>query len=244
MLLMNMEKGSFFLGQNFLSDIELYYSTNFSNDRNSIILLNEEARHIAQVMRHQVGDEIFVTNGAGSIFKVRISEIGKEHVAANILSEIKYKNKLENVFVCIPIIKNFDRLEFAIEKCVELGITNFTFYKAERSFNKNPKLERWEKIATAAMKQSLRSFLPKLEFVKDINKMIDTDIILFDQKSKRHFSDWKLPNGKCSFIFGPEGGFSDNEMKQLGNSTKLKLAENRLRSETAIITFAAQLSAL
>ncbi len=239
---MNLEKGSFFLEQNFLSDIELYYSTAFSNDNKSIIILKEEARHINKVMRHSIGDEIYITNGKGSIYKVVISKVGKEYVTTNIKTEIKYINKFKNIFVCIPIIKNFDRLEFAVEKSVELGITNIIFYKAERSFPKNPKLERWQKIAVAAMKQSLRSFEPKLVFIEKLTELKDKNIVIFDQNSQNKLSRWKNITTDTYFVFGPEGGFTKKEFDQFENSTKLKLAENRLRSETSIITFASQLS--
>ena len=242
MLLTNLEKESFFLEQNFLSDIELYFSTNFSDDKKSIILIEEEANHIIRVMRHSVGNEIYVTNGNGSIFKVKITDIGKKYVATNIVTEIKYINKFQNIFVCIPIIKNFDRLEFALEKCVELGITNLIFYKAERSFPKNPKLERWQKIAVAAMKQSLRSFEPKLVFVKNLKNLHSKNFAIFDQNNKNKLNDWKIKTDKTYFVFGPEGGFTENEMKLFENSEKLRLTNNRLRSETAIITFASQLS--
>jgi len=230
------------LEQNFLSDIELYFSTSFSEDNKSIIVLGEEARHISKVMRHQIGEMIYITNGKGSVYNVEISEIGKDYVAANIKNEIKYVNRFANIFVCIPIIKNFDRLEFAIEKSVELGITNLIFYKAERSFPKNPKLIRWQKIADAAMKQSLQSFKPNLKYIEKLYEFAGKNIVIFDQNSKNKLSGWEIKSIDTYFIFGPEGGFTEKEFKQFGNATKLRLTGNRLRSETAVVTFASQLA--
>jgi len=239
---MNMEKESFWLEQNFLSDIELYYSTTFSEDKNSLLILGEETRHISKVMRHKVGDEIFITDGTGSIYKAKISETKKEFVAANILSTLKYKNEYENIFVCIPLIKNFDRLEFALEKCVELGITNFIFYKAKRSAPKSAKLDRWQKIAVAAMKQSLRSFLPSLSYIENLSELSGKEIVIFDQNSKKSLRNGKISKSAAYFVFGPEGGFTENELKQFKSAATLRLTGNRLRTETAIVTFASQLA--
>ena len=128
-------------------------------------------------------------------------------------------------------------------KSIELGITNFIVYKAERSIAKRNKIERWNKIALAAMKQSLRSFLPKIEFAKSVIEIdkFEGDKILFDQLFSDSINNYakNLSSGTLSsnqyFIFGPEGGLTENEIHSFKNPQRLKLSSNRLRSESAIV---------
>ncbi|NOX19360.1 MAG: 16S rRNA (uracil(1498)-N(3))-methyltransferase [Chlorobi bacterium] len=234
--------------RDFLSNVELYFSENISEKSGKIYITGNEARHIIRVMRHDEGDEIFITAGKGKIYRTKITGLGKDEIVSEIIEEKEYENNLENVSLCIPILKNFDRLEFALEKSVELGITNFIIYRAKRSGPKNPKLERWQKILTAAMKQSLRSYLPKISFVEDISELKDENIIVFDQKYEEAFTSWIARRNtlteKTFFVFGPEGGLTEEEITGFSNLTTLKLTSNRLRSETAIITFSVAISLL
>ena len=240
---------------NFLSEVELYY-TNKLIVGNHIPIENEECHHISNVMRHNVGDSIYVTDGFGTIYKSSISSIEKKKVVADIIESTKYENKLAGIWFCIPRLKSADRFEYALEKAVELGITNFIVFDSTRTVAKGEKIERWEKILIAAMKQSLRAWLPKVSYVKNISeifKLAGTKI-LFDQNANQTLNSF-LPiiNSKFAisnyfFIFGPEGGFTEDE---LGLSTeggmenselRIRLTENRLRSETAIVTAASLLS--
>lgn len=88
------------------------------------------------------------------------------------------------------------------------------------------------------MKQSLRAFLPKIIFLKSIEELITStaEIILFDQLSELKIKDFQFDQNKnYLFIFGPEGGFSQKEYSTFEDVKKINLAQNRLRSETAII---------
>ena len=148
----------------------------------------------------------------------------------------------------IPTLKISDRFETAIEKCVELGISNFNIFFAERSSIKREKIDRWQKIANSAMKQSLRSFLPKIECFKSIEKLNKDSVkLIFDQKAEKSLSEFLQSydfstNSKIEFIFGPEGGLTEKETGNVENSILLKLSHNRLRAETAVITAAAILN--
>ncbi len=234
--------------RDFLSDVELYFSEHISQSSGKIYISGDEARHIVRVMRHSEGDQIFVTAGKGKFYRTKITGIGKNEIVADIINIKGYDDKFKNIYFCIPILKNFDRLEFALEKSVELGVTNFIIYRAKRSGPKNPKLERWQKIVTAAMKQSLRSYLPEISYRENLSDLQNERIIFFDQNADEKTFDWLENNVKNNllektfFVFGPEGGLTEDEMKNFPTSKKLQLTKNRLRSETAIITFAALLN--
>ena len=227
----------------YLSDIELYYSPPGHNGK-EITLTGDEYKHAFKVMRHRPGDELFVTNGNGEIFDCRIKLIEKDIILLSPEKIHIYKNEFENIFFCLPKLKNPERLEFALEKCTELGITNFFIFESERTISKSSRLERWNKIVLSAMKQSLRSFLPKISEIKSLSLLKDYngEKIIFEQKAESYFANFKINSGKkYYFLFGPEGGFTDDELMLLGSVHIYKLAENRLRSETAIVKCASML---
>lgn len=239
-----MEKENLYLQQDFLSDIELYYSPEDNFTKDKIVVVGDEVKHISQVMRHTKGDIIFITNGMGKIFKAKIFDFPKNAVVCDIIEIFNYSNMLDNICFCIPRLKSQERFDFAVEKCIELGITNFIIYDAERSVARGEKLEKWNKQAVAAMKQSLRSFRPKIEYAKSIGNIskMEGEKFWFDQKAETLFTDIvtkiKVEKGIKYFIFGPEGGFSEKEKELLEHHKTLKLTENRLRAETAVMSAA------
>ncbi|MGK9475976.1 RsmE family RNA methyltransferase [Melioribacter sp. OK-6-Me] len=230
----------------YLTDVELYYSEIVETD-NSLILTSDESHHLINVMRHKIGDEIFVTDGNGNIYLTTISNISKREVSVDIKQKYSYPNILKNITFCIPRLRNSERFEFALEKSIELGITNFIIFESERTVARGEKLTRWNKIALAAMKQSLRCWKPIINYFESLNEIIiHGEIVVFDQKGNIPLEDFINNNfdlnRNYSFVFGPEGGFEKREIDRLGNTIILRLTENRLRSETAIISAAAVLA--
>ena len=226
------------------SNTEFYYTSPELISDSSLIIIEDEAKHITKVMRHSINDEIFVTDGKGNVYKSIINNVTKKEVIAEIKEKFVQTNKLKNVTFCIPILKSQDRFEFALEKCVELGITNFLIFSAKKSYKRGVKLERWNKILLAAMKQSLLSHKPNINYsdslFNDISR--ETNIFIFEQNSEETISNYfnnetninKLLNKKSFFIFGPEGGLTKEELNIEG-SIKLQLTKNRLRAETAVV---------
>lgn len=229
----------------YLSNIELYYSSQLKNKNEIIISEADDFKHIVKVMRHSIDDEVYVTNGEGKIFKCKIFKINKDSLTTVIEETFEYDNILSNIIFCIPKLKSHDRFEFALEKCVELGITSFIIFDSERTISKGNKVERWNKILISAMKQSLRSYLPKicvLNSLEEINNLIGEKIV-FEQNSNQIFDNKNLEReNKYYFIFGPEGGLSEKELNQFNVNEKYKLASNRLRTETSIIKCASLLN--
>lgn len=221
-----------------LSNIELYYSLPENTEEGSVKIVDEECYHIVKVMRHTAGDELYVTNGKGKIFMTEITHIEKEIVTAQILETFTYANKNENKIFCIPRLKSPERFEFALEKSVELGITNFIVFESKRTIAKGAKLERWNKILLSAMKQSLRSFLPEVSFMKSVKEILmkDGEKIVLEQNSKNNLNDFIfLPDKKYFFIFGPEGGLDESELALFNENDFFEINEHRLRSETAVL---------
>jgi len=230
------------LKESYFTDVELYYSE-FVNTDKSLILTSYESHHLINVMRHRIGDEVYVTDGNGNIYLTIISHISKLEVNVDIKQKYFYPNLLKNITFCIPRLKNSERFEFALEKSIELGITNFIIFESQRTVARGDKLERWNKIALAAMKQSLRCWKPFINYFESLSEIIfHGEIIVLDQKGKISLQDYLNNNFDINrnyfFVFGPEGGLEKGEIDRLGNTVILRLTENRLRSETAIISAA------
>jgi len=229
----------------YLSNIELYFCSSVSKDKKSFQLTDEELHHSTNVMRNKTGDSIFATDGKGKIYEGIITSVDKKYILADIVKYSSYKNRLKNFAFCIPNLRNPDRFKFAIEKCVELGITNFVLFNSERSVSKSFNTDRINKILLSAMKQSLQSYLPKVEIYESVLKFGEVkDVkVLFEQNSENKLANQVFDETMNYYmIFGPEGGFSEKEMLQINPTLVLNLAENRLRSETAIIKAASLIS--
>jgi 16S rRNA (uracil1498-N3)-methyltransferase len=227
----------------YFSNIELYYSP-LGLVNNELHIQGEDFHHIIKVMRHSEGDSIFITDGKGNIFEAEIMEVDKSFLSAKAINSYHYKNKTINSFFCIPKLRNSDRFEFALEKCVELGITNFIIFESRRTVAKGEKTDRWNKILVSAMKQSLRCHVPNLKVVNSVKEIfaLNGGKIGFEQNSSNTFANLKIiPDINYYFIFGPEGGLDHNELELFNPENIYNLAENRLRTETAIIKAASLL---
>lgn len=227
-----------------LSNIELFYTDKLSGDGTAVID-GDEFIHLIKVMRHRSGDVVFFTNGKGKLFNGIIDNIGSQSAKISIIKKRIFRNEKENICFCIPKLKNPSRFEFALEKSAELGITSFIIIETARTISKSNKMERWQSILLSAMKQSLRTYLPKILNVMTLENLVETgtNFIVFDQSGEKifnqqiHLDDKK----KYHFVFGPEGGLSGEELKLFHPENIYSLSTSRLRTETAIIKCAALL---
>ncbi|MGE5363886.1 MAG: RsmE family RNA methyltransferase [Bacteroidota bacterium] len=228
----------------FLSNTELYYGT-VDVESSALVISTEEFHHLSRVMRHRTGDEIFVTDGNGSIYSTVLSETDKDRAIVEIKERISYDNPLRNITFCICRLKNPDRFEFALEKLTELGITDIIVYDSENTVSKTDKKERWEKLILSAMKQSLRSYLPDIKYRSSIDDIISLNgnHIIFEQNAEEKLTSFVFNKSDHYYlIFGPEGGLTDKEIGKVKKEHQLRLTNNRLRSETAIVSVASYLS--
>jgi 16S rRNA (uracil1498-N3)-methyltransferase len=204
--------------------------------------LNEEdSRHCVKVLRKNTNDIIHVVDGIGGLFECKISKPHEKKCEFTIISEQKNFQK-RDIYLHIGIAptKNADRIEWFIEKCVEIGIDEISLIQTKHSERKHQKIERLEKIAISAMKQSLKAYLPKINdlmtfesFLKNVNQ---------NQKLIAHLTDDAQPlvkvlEPKSSYclLIGPEGDFAKDEVSkaQLAGFQVVTLGNSRLRTETA-----------
>jgi len=220
-----------------LSDIELYYSPD-GIINNQILIEGEDFSHIIKVMRHSEQDILYITDGNGNIYESQLNKINKYSLSAEPIKTYRYENYKQNIFFCIPKLKNSDRFEFALEKCVELGVTNFIIFESRRTISRGEKTDRWNKILISSMKQSLRSYIPVINIANSVKDIFSLNggKIGFEQNSSNKINSLKIiADINYYFIFGPEGGLDNDELEMFNPENIYNLAGNRLRTETAII---------
>ncbi len=219
--------------------MQLFFIPNLSID---FTIEGEEAGHISRVLRKKVGDIFEVTDGTGKGYKAEIVEIGKNDISAKILEEIKGDFEIKTrVHLAVAPTKNIDRFEWIIEKAVELGVSEITPILCDRSERKIVNIERMNKLALSAMKQSGRFYLPKVNELVKLEKF-KTDSVL---KLIAHCEESEIKNElnqlpitkSVTILIGPEGDFSPKEIEKakLDNYLPISLGKSRLRTETAAI---------
>lgn len=225
--------------------MEYYFTPKTYISGTSLTIVDAEAKHVAKVLRKRSGEDIFVTDGEGNLYKAKISSIGKEHINCNISEKFRDVNEpAQRITLYQSLIKNPDRFEFVIEKAVELGVYAIQPVVTENVVNKTTdKTERWQSIALAAMKQSQRCYLPKVSSPVSFadaaaSAMGDLKLIAHEKAGTDSFTINKIDaENEVSLFIGPEGGFSDEEVTSaLSNGFKvLNLGARKYRSETAAI---------
>lgn len=207
-------------------------------------LPEEESGHVVRVLRHTVGDEIDVVNGNGMWYHCRIASAHPKHCSVEILSSHSDSHWPYRVELAIGPTKNLDRMEWWLEKSVEIGLDRFVPLRCRFSERKELKTERLRKIAIAAMKQSLKATLPQIDEMTDFKRFIEEP---FDgqkfiahcmDNQPRHLLSHLVQKGRdVRILIGPEGDFSQDEVSfALQNGyLPISLGDQRLRTETAAL---------
>ena len=228
-------------------------------------LSEEESGHCVRVLRYSIGDEILLTDGKGTTYTARITNPHPKHCDFEILSREKQEpHHAFHLHIAVAPTKNIERLEWAIEKCVEIGVDEITPLLCRFSERKQLRTDRLEKIILSA-KQSLTPYLPVLheltpydEFIKGQRTMdngqrtmdngqrtMDNGQSTMEQKfiahcykeDKRVLKD-EIERGRDVLVLiGPEGDFSEKEVSDALTSgfVPVSLGNSRLRTETAAV---------
>jgi len=223
----------------------LFYTENINNNQAEFDA--GESKHIQQALRKSQGDSMHFVDGNGKFYEGRIIVNNKKSVIAEILT---VKNEAERSFkihIAIAPTKNMDRIEWFVEKSIELGIDEISFIKTKHSERKVIKLDRIKRIAVAAMKQSLKATMPVINELKNFEEWIESQknggfIACLNENTVPLFGVLN-PKEDVIICIGPEGGFRDSEVKNAiqHNFKPVSLGQYRLRTETAGIYSVAQI---
>jgi 16S rRNA (uracil1498-N3)-methyltransferase len=235
---------------------EFFYTDASQITGASLTLTDDEAKHIIRVLRKEPGDHLWVTDGADNAYESVIRSTDNHQVICEILSRHHHINEsLLDVTLAVGVVKNPSRMDWLIEKCTELGVRKFIPLRSERSVHYTAKLERWSALALAAMKQSMRCWLPQMEPVAEFKAFIaslpdyDLKIILHETVEPAlhlHQVAAHHPEARSVLLLvGPEGGFTDEEvaMAEKAGFHAASLGTRRLRTETAAVAAAAWMTA-
>lgn len=217
---------------------------NFYNHRVSLSL--EESKHLREVLRLRAGDEVRVFDGEGKEFSCLVAEVGakRDYSVLRILREISPTSPESalDLTLGVALLKG-EKFDLVVQKCVELGVTKLVPISTKRADAKNVRLERWQKIAVEAAKQSGRAKLMQISELLDFTEFIETASgakILFSERNGTNFSSIKSDK-KITAVVGAEGGWEDSEIEaaQKNDFQIITLGGRILRAETAAITISA-----
>src|SRR5690606_17772998 len=122
----------------------------------------EESRHCVKVLRKREGDEINIVDGKGGAYKAIIVDANPKKCTFAIKEVVNQERKTNSIHIAIAPTKNSDRIEWFVEKAIEIGIDRITFIECEHSERAKVNIDRISKKAVSAMKQSLKPFLPDI----------------------------------------------------------------------------------
>jgi len=221
---------------------------NFNSE--TITLNAEETKHLRDVLRLRIGENVQVFDGEGKEFLCEIEGISKKETILKIIEEISPfapKSNLD-LTLAVALLKG-EKFDFVVQKAVELGINNFVPILTKRCDVKiknaqdfNKKLERLNRIALEACKQSGRADLMKIKDLTDFQKFIEMAEgakVLFSEKNGESFAKIKSDE-KITAVIGSEGGWENYEIESAKNKgfQIITFGGRILRAETAAISIA------
>lgn len=214
-------------------------------DGETLFLTEEESWHCAKVLRKRNGDILSVIDGKGNLYSGKIVSDNPKKILLNIESkEAKSPSRKYKLHLAIAPTKNTDRIEWFVEKAVEIGVDEISFLHCKNSERKILKIDRIQKIVESAVKQSLQFYIPKLNDLIAYQKFIEQQDV-FHSKFIAHCQTSNLPfltkiskpEQNSLVLIGPEGDFTIEEVslaKSIGFQ-EISLGATRLRTETAAL---------
>ena len=225
--------------------MEYFYTPPELISSSELSIVGDEFSHLTHVMRKKIGDAIRVVDGAGMAYEATIVKIDKRSAGCDITGRHVRLNEPEmDVTLAVAVLKNFSRFDFLVEKVTELGVNTIVPLLTERTIPHHARVERWQKLALAAMKQSGRCVLPRVRELITLSDFLTATPpknlkLIAHEKADGGMKDvFEQHNSlSASICIGPEGGFSDAEIQCAVRSgfTPVLLGARRLRTETAAI---------
>ena len=216
----------------------LFFHSGITTQTKTAFLSEEESKHCIRVLRMVNGQSLTLINGLGDSFDVKIIGDNPKKCEVEVISHTHYAPPAFPIHIAIAPTKNMDRIEWFLEKTTELGIDEITFLLCKNSERKLIKEERLEKILVSAMKQSKRSYLPKLNLLttfKDFLIQYPSAALAHCYENDKKTLNDVFQQNNYPILIGPEGDFSRDEIelaKKVGYDF-VTLGKNRLRTETA-----------
>ncbi|MEI7597012.1 MAG: 16S rRNA (uracil(1498)-N(3))-methyltransferase [Bacteroidota bacterium] len=203
----------------------------------------EESKHCIRVLRMQTDNIIGVIDGIGHFAEAKIIEPNAKHCLLEVISFKTQERMPYSIHIAVAPTKNNDRMEWFVEKATEIGVDEISFLKCRNSERKEIKVERFNKIALAAIKQCNRLYLPIINEMQSFDSFISKNLdaqkfiaycpvdasLLLNKSYKK--------SNSVVIVIGPEGDFALEEVKKAvdNNFSEISLGSYRYRTETAAL---------
>ena len=206
-------------------------------------LSEDESKHAVRVLRLNEGDAIDLLDGRGGLYTATVADANPKRCQLRITHHETVPPRPYFTHVAVAPTKNLDRMEWFVEKAVEIGVERISFLRCARSERRELKLERLEKIAISALKQSRQAWLPQLDELTDYAAFLreavpETTFIAHLEAGERTALTQVVGAGPgCCVLIGPEGDFTPEEISLALNRgiRPVTLGASRLRTETAAL---------
>jgi 16S rRNA (uracil1498-N3)-methyltransferase len=229
-----------------------FFQENLS--QHALVLSSEEAKHITKAMRLKTGDFIWITDGKGTLAKAALTHVFKDTCEVEIVESVFQNNlAIGKLYLAVAPTKNPDRIEWLVEKAVEIGVSQISFVVCDRSERKHVDLNRLHRIAVAALKQSQGAWLPELEtvsfsqFILESKNTVTDRYIAYCDNNKQavKIGNINFHHKDALFLIGPEGDFTPQEVvtAQEHGFQHISLGSKILRTETAALFVACRFAA-
>jgi 16S rRNA (uracil1498-N3)-methyltransferase len=206
-------------------------------------ITGSDVHYLKDVLRIKPGDEIEILDGIGTIYLAKINNIQKDKIKLDIIRSSQSETEPEVEITLAQSLPKAKKMDFIIQKCTELGVSEIIPVITERSISKGEKTARWQKIAIEAAEQSGRASIPKvaslIDFKSLLKKAKEFDLALIPWEMEKT-NRLKTILQKSSFrniimLIGPEGGFSSQEIAEAKTAgfIPISLGKRILRAETA-----------
>jgi 16S rRNA (uracil1498-N3)-methyltransferase len=227
-----------------MSRREVFYAPREHFHNEEIILTGDEHRHLSRVLHHRVGERIIVVDGAGLAAEAEIVSIQRESTAARVIKRMRRYGESFTQITLAQAVPKGNRFDWIVEKATELGVAEIIPLLTERTEveAKAAKVERWRRLALAAMKQCCRSVWPEIRESLSLDEVCqgsrEYDLSLLAHEGSndplRSFSGTGPPR-KILLLIGPEGGFTEGEIQRAtGKGCHMfSVGPRRLRADTA-----------
>ena len=232
-----------------------FFIENEQIEGKTIRIIGKDVNHIKNVLRLNVNSKIQLCNKSSQeTYECEIKQVSTENIICEIIKELEYTTEANLYVHLFQGLPKAEKMETIIQKTIEIGISEITPIIMERCVvkldekSKIKKIERWQKIAEVASKQSKRDMIPKINLplnLKNIyEKLKNYDIVLVAYEEEQNITIKHVlkqihskENIKIAIIIGPEGGISKEEIQYLKESgaNAVSLGKRILRTETAPI---------
>jgi 16S rRNA (uracil1498-N3)-methyltransferase len=223
----------------------------------ALLLPDEVFRHAIQVLRLQAGENLILFNGQGGEYLAELVEISKRSARVQIQSFNPAKRESNLDLTLVQALIKPDKMDFALQKAVELGISAFQPLITQRSVARTDKekiekkLQHWQAVAISACEQSGRTCLPQIHIPVSLSHYLSqmdngTTQLILAPESTKPLQQLQANSNKIAVLIGPEGGFTEQELEQcLAQGLQgISLGERILRAETASTSVLAILQCL